>query len=160
MHDHSEVCGGKGLTNDRGTHVPLICEWPGTIPANRIEHSLVDSSDFLPTIMEIAGIEPPPGFEMDGRSFLPQLKGETGNPRAWIYFHFEPRSPQRAGQKARFIRDQRWKLYDDGSLFDLESDPDEEYPVLALHDSVDQAAARKRLEPIFAQMVPEIPPVK
>ena len=160
VHDHSEVCGGKGLTNDRGTHVPLICEWPGTIPANRVEHSLVDSSDFLPTIMEIAGIEPPPGFEMDGRSFLPQLKGETGNPRAWIYFHFEPRSPQRAGQKARFIRDQRWKLYDDGSLFDLESDPDEEYPVLALHDSVDQAAARKRLEPIFAQMVPEIPPVK
>ena len=25
MHHHNEICGGKGKTNDRGTHVPLIC---------------------------------------------------------------------------------------------------------------------------------------
>ena len=90
---------------------------------------------------------------------MPQLKGEKGNPRKWVYFHFEPMSP-RVDRKARFIRDMRWKLYDDGSLFDLDSDPDEEYPIQARRDKDDQADARKRLEPIFAQMVPETPPVR
>jgi arylsulfatase A-like enzyme len=73
--------------------VPGEFKWPGTIAANSIEQCLVDSSDFLPTLMEIAGIEPKAEFEMDGRSFVPQLKGETGNPREWMYFHFEPMSP-------------------------------------------------------------------
>ena len=31
MHQHNEICGGKGKTSDRGTHVPLICLMPGTI---------------------------------------------------------------------------------------------------------------------------------
>ena len=159
VHEHHEVCGGKGLTNDRGTHVPLICEWPGTIAADSVEHALIDSSDFLPTILDIAGIEPPSGFEMDGRSFLTQLKGEKGNPREWVYFHFEPKSP-RVHRYARYVRDMRWKLFDDGRLFDLDSDPDEEYPIQAGQDKDGQADARKRLEPIFAQMVPETPPVK
>lgn len=158
VHDHGEVCGGKGLTNDRGTHVPLIAEWPGTIGANTIEKGLVDSSDFLPTIMDIAGIDAPSGYEMDGRSFLPQLKGEEGNPRDWVYFHFEPMSP-RVFRKARFIRDMRWKLYDDGQLYDLNEDPDEDYPIQSIADGPDQAEARGRLEPVFAQMVKGTPPV-
>ncbi len=159
LHTHEEVCGGKGLTNDRGTHVPLICEWPGTIPADSVEHSLVDSSDFLPTIMDVAGIEPPPGFVMDGKSFLPQLKGEPGTPREWVYFHFDPMSP-RVDSYARFIRDPRWKLYDDGRLYDLKVDPDEEKAIPAANDNAEQAEARSRLEPIFAQMVREKAPVR
>ncbi len=158
VHDHEEVCGGKGLTNDRGTHVPLICEWPGTIASNSVEKGLVDSSDFLPTIMDIAGIEAPRGYEMDGRSFLPQLKGEVGNPRDWVYFHFEPMSP-RVFRKARFIRDMRWKLYDDGQLYDLNDDPDEDYPIQPSTDKPEQADARGRLEPIFVQMVAGTSPV-
>ena len=31
-HRHNEICGGKGKTNDQGTHVPLIAQMPGTIP--------------------------------------------------------------------------------------------------------------------------------
>jgi len=158
VHDHEEICGGKGLTNDRGTHVPLIAQWPGTIAANSVEKGLVDSSDFLPTIMDIAGIDAPSGYEMDGRSFLPQLKGEVGNPRDWVYFHFEPMSP-RVFRKARFIRDMRWKLYDDGQLYDLNDDPDEDYPIQPSADKPEQVDARGRLEPVFAQMVAGIPPV-
>ena len=159
MHDHREVCGGKGLTNDRGTHVPLIVEWPGTIAAGSVEKSMVDSSDFLPTILEIAGIDPGVDYEMDGRSFLPQLEGKTGNPRDWMYFHFAPKNWLFIID-TRFIRGTRWKLYDNGNLFDLEDDPDEEYPILPTRDNGEQAEARAQLEPIFAQMVPEIPPVK
>lgn len=156
LHDH-EICGGKGLTNDRGTHVPLICQWPGTMPAGSTNEDLIDSSDFLPTFLEIAGTQPPAGFVMDGKSFLPQLKGEIGKPRDWMFFHFEPMSA-RVSTKARFIRDQRWKLYDDGRLFDLKADPDEKTAIDPARDNAVQASARARLQPVFQEMVPEKPP--
>ena len=152
MHSHTEVCGGKGLTVDRGTHVPLICSWPGTIPSGAVTTDLIDASDFLPTILEAAEITPPEDYFIDGRSFLPQLKGETGNPRDWIYFHFEPMSG-RVHRFARFVRDHRWKLYDDGRLFDLNADPEEENAIGNVNDDAERAEARSRLAPVFKQMV-------
>ena len=152
IHSHTEVCGGKGMTVDRGTHVPMICNWPGTIPPDSVTPDLIDASDFLPTILEAAEITPPSGYFMDGRSFLPQLKGETGNPRDWIYFHFEPMSG-RVHQFARFIRDHRWKLYDDGRLFDLNADPEEESAFEPSTDNDERTEARTNLAPVFEQMV-------
>ena len=152
IHSHTEVCGGKGLTVDRGTHVPLICSWPGTIPSGAVTTDLIDASDFLPTILEAAEITPPDDYFIDGRSFLPQLKGETGNPRDWIFFHFEPMSG-RVHRYARFIRDHRWKLYDDGRLFDLNADPEEEAAFDPKNDDSERAGARARLAPVFEQMV-------
>ena len=152
IHSHTEVCGGKGLTVDRGTHVPLICSWPGTIPSGAVTTDLIDASDFLPTILEAAEITPPDDFFIDGRSFLPQLKGETGNPRDWIFFHFEPMSG-RVHRYARFIRDHRWKLYDDGRLFDLNADPEEEAAFDPADDDGERSEARSRLAPVFEQMI-------
>lgn len=158
MHPHlGEICGGKGRTNDRGTHVPLICNWPNMIPPSIVQHDLIDNTDYLPTIMEAAGIDIPPGFIMDGRSFYPQLTGKTGNPRDWIFFHFEPMNDRTGpGQQfvnQRFIRDHRWKLYEDGRLFDLKSDLEEEEPWFEEDDNSIRGAAREKLEPVFSQMV-------
>ena len=152
IHSHTEVCGGKGLTVDRGTHVPLICSWPGTIPSGAVTTDLIDASDFLPTILEAAKIIPPDDYFIDGRSFLPQLKGETGNPRDWIFFHFEPMSG-RVHRYARFIRDHRWKLYDDRRLFDLNADPEEEAAFDPADDDDERSEARSRLAPVFDQMI-------
>jgi arylsulfatase A-like enzyme len=152
VHNHTEVCGGKGLTVDRGTHVPLICSWPGTIPADSVTTDLIDASDFLPTMLEAAQITAPSDYLIDGQSFLPQLKGEVGNPRDYIYFHFEPMSG-RVHRYARFIRDHRWKLYDDGRLFDLSSDPEEESAFDPSADNDERSEVRGRLTPVFDQMV-------
>lgn len=152
IHSHTEVCGGKGLTVDRGTHVPLICSWPGTIPSGAVTTDLIDASDFLPTMLEAAEIIPPDDYFIDGRSFLPQLKGETGNPRDWIFFHFEPMSG-RVHRYARFVRDHRWKLYDDRRLFDLNADPDEEAAFDPADDDDERSEARSRLAPVFDQMI-------
>jgi len=157
VHSHTEICGGKGLTVDRGTHVPLIASWPGTIPEGHVESDLIDSSDFLPTILDAAGITPPDEYLMDGRTFLPQLKGEKGNSRDWVYFHFEPMSG-RNSRFARYVRNHDYKLYDDGRLFDLSADAEEEFPFTASNDNDDRAAARKQLAPIFDEMVKEKPP--
>jgi arylsulfatase A-like enzyme len=155
VHEHGEVCGGKGMTNDRGTHVPLICDWPGTIPPAVVQTDLVDVSDFLPTMFEAAGLEFPGGYVVDGRSFYPQLTGEIGNPRDWVFFHFVPNNARSTTPRdpIRFIRDHRWKLYETGQMFDLDSDPEEEFALFTANDLAEQAEARAKLDPVFEQMV-------
>jgi len=153
-HQHGEICGGKSLTVDRGTHVPLICSWPGTIISGSINSNLVDSSDFLPTILEAAGITPPQDYVMDGRSFLPQLKGEEGNPREWVFFHYDHNATgENNARFRRYVRDYRWKLYEKGNLFDLSTDPEEENPIDRASENDEQTSAREKLTPVFAQMV-------
>src|SRR5262245_41738141 len=77
--------GGKGLTTARGMHVPLIVNWPGRTPAGGVSDDLIDSTDFLPTICEAAGVNVPKSLSIDGRSFLRQILGQQGEPREWIY---------------------------------------------------------------------------
>ena len=64
---------------------------------------------------------------LDGVSFAPQLHGKPGTPREWIYCYYNPR-PERT-QPARFVRNQRWKLYGDGRFYDVANDPEEKSPI-------------------------------
>jgi len=130
-----EIAGGKGQTTDAGTRVPLIACWPGTVPPGQVCDDLVDFSDFLPTCLDAAGQPLPQG--LDGRTFWPQLRGEPGEPREWVYCFSCPR-PERM-QPKRFVRDKRWKLYGDGRFFDIAADPREQR---TLNDDDLNAAAR------------------
>ena len=152
VHSHNEICGGKGKTNDRGTHVPLICSMPGTIPSGTVQVDMVEATDFLPTIFEAAGLQFPEGYLIDGRSFLPQLKGEPGNPREWMFFHFEPMNDRNDIGQIRFVRDNEWKLYETGQLYDLRNDLEEDLPIFKSADNPEQSLARSKLEPVFVQM--------
>jgi arylsulfatase A len=117
------VDGGKGKTADTGTHVPLIVNRPGAVPAGRVCPDLVDSTDFLPTLVEHAGLKLPDGHLCDGQSFAPQLRGESGTPRPWIYCWYE-----RDGKRdnpSEHVRDQHYKLYRGGRFYDVVNDPDE-----------------------------------
>ena len=100
----------KGKTIDTGTHVPLICNWKGKIPASLVSTDLVDSTDFLQTMFEAAGIEFPENYIIDGKSFYPQLLGNEGDPRDWIFFHFDAGGRNKKPVQ-RFIRNHSWKLY-------------------------------------------------
>ncbi|MEW4563403.1 sulfatase-like hydrolase/transferase [Bremerella sp. JC770] len=79
-----QVHGGKASMTDRGMRVPLIANWPGTIEAGRVNDDLIDLSDMMPTLLELAHA-PVPDQYLDGRSFAPQLMGQAGNPRSWIH---------------------------------------------------------------------------
>jgi arylsulfatase A-like enzyme len=138
--------GGKGMTTNAGTREPLIGYWPGTIPAGRVNENLVDFSDFLPTVLEAAGSPIPQG--LDGRSFLPQLKGEKGEPREWMYCYYWPR-PE-SGKPQRFVRDMRYKLYGDGRLYDIQTDPLEKQPLAPTDAAV--AGIRARLQKALDSM--------
>ncbi|MCA9075979.1 MAG: sulfatase-like hydrolase/transferase [Planctomycetaceae bacterium] len=141
-----EIQGGKGLMTDAGTHVPLVALWPGVVPEGSVSDTLVDFSDFLPTVMEATGQTVPDG--LDGQSFLPQLRGETGTPREWIHIYYCPRPEKTPPQQ--FVRDRRWKLYDDGRFFDVEHDVIEQQPIADPSTDSDAAAAHAKLTKALA----------
>jgi arylsulfatase A len=121
-----KVAGGKGSMTDAGTSVPLVANWPGTIPKGSVTTDLVDFSDFFPTICEAADVAVPPSLNIDGRSFLPQLKGQKGNPREWIYCWYS-RSGGPVGKE--WARNQRYKLYRTGEFYDVSKDVLEKKPL-------------------------------
>ena len=121
-----EVAGAKGKSTDAGTRVPLIAQWPEVIDPGSVNTDLIDFTDFLPTLAEAANMQLD-SMEMDGRSFLPQLSGQTGHPREWIYSWYS-----RSGEveKARvFARTHRYKLYDAGEFYEIPVDYNEQHPL-------------------------------
>lgn len=150
--------GGKSTLTDAGTHVPMIASWPGVIPAGRVVDTLIDPTDFLPTIAEATAAPlpaPSHGGKLDGVSFLSVLKGEKTSLRDWVLIEYirEHRGFFH-GHEGRYVRNHRWKLYDTGisqrgdtcykagQLFDKKNDPDEKHPIAP--DSPIKGAARAR----------------
>ena len=125
--DGQPVQGGKSQTTDAGTHVPLIASWPGTVNAGTTCHDLIDFSDMLPTLLDLAGAPVPDTLRSDGRSFAPQLRGELGAPRVWSYCWYARNGKLANAQQ--FARNQRFKRYADGRFLDLETDRLEQHPL-------------------------------
>ena len=128
-----------------GSRVPLIANWKGTMPAGRVSKDLVDFSDFFATFAEVAGATMPKDVTFDSHSFAPQLHGEKGTPRDWVYVQL--------GAKW-YARNQDFKLTHSGELFDMSDAPFEEKAVAA--DTKDQAAtaARARLQAVLDKLSP------
>lgn len=147
------VQGGKGLTTDAGTHVPLIARWPGTIQPGT-NSNLVDSTDFLPTLMEAAGQPLAENANLDGISFFPQLTGQPGPTRPWVFCHYDPRPGWDKDQfdHIRFARDKRFKLYGNGELYDVSADPLEQHPVAEVDASTTATVAREKLQAVLENM--------
>ena len=138
------LSGEKGSMQECGALVPLIVNWKGTTPAGKVTAALTDSTDFLPTLTELAGAPLPAGKVIDGRSLAAQWRGKrAARPRDWIYI-----------QLARqwYVRDDKWKLNQKGELFDMSRAPFEE--VLVTSDSKEAAAGRKKLQAALSQLNP------
>jgi arylsulfatase A len=143
----SEIKGGKGTTTHRGTHVPLIVNWPG-IKKPAVSDDLISSVDFLPTICEAAGISLP--NKLDGVSFLPQLKGEKGAPREALYSWYSPR--QGANLAVReFAFNHKYKLYRTGDFYDLATDAEEKTALKVADLKADAKTAAAKLQAVLDQ---------
>ncbi len=145
-----KVKGEKGRTTDAGTHVPMIVNWKGTTAPGKVCADLVDFSDFMPTLAEICGAKLPEGVTIDGRSFQPQIRGQVGQPREWIFCFYDPKLGN--WTRKRYAQDKRWKLYDDGNLFDLRADLPEAAPLVTAKDTAEMAEARRRLQAVLDKM--------
>ena len=142
------VQGGKRQMTDAGTHVPLIANWPKTIPGKQVKEELVDFSDFLPTLLDAAQSPLPTNLTLDGQSFLPQITGKQANPRKWVHCYY-----RRGNEKAQqWTRTQRYKLYKTGKFYDVSQDRLEKKPLSTL--TPDQKKTRAMLQGALDQFDP------
>jgi arylsulfatase A len=139
------ISGLKHTMLEGGALVPCILNWKGGAPGGRVVRDLVDFSDFLPTFSEHAGAKLPQAMTYDGRSFVPLLRGEKGNPREWIFLGCD---------KKWYVREDQWKLNDAGELFDMQDAPFTEPLVPADADNENAKAARKRLHAVLDKLIP------
>jgi arylsulfatase A len=138
----ADVHGGKGTTKHTGTHVPLIASWPGIIKSSGVNSDLISSVDFLPTICQAVGVATP--ANVDGVSFLPQIRGEKGTPREWLYSWYSPRQ-QADATVIEYAFDHRYKLYRTGQFFDLSVDASESKPTKVAELAGPASDAAKKL---------------
>lgn len=129
-----------------GSLVPWIVNWKGVVKPGKVLDDLVDATDWMPTFAALTGAKLPENVILDGQSFAPQLKGEKGNPRDWIFMELG---------NQWYVREQNWKLNRSKELFDMRNAPFQE--ILIPADSKDEMAvsARKRLSDILAKINPE-----
>ena len=118
--------GAKGWNYEGGIRVPLIVHWPGQTKANSLSHAMVTGTDFYPTLLEMINLPALPKQHVDGKSFVPALKGKPHD-RGPIYWHFPHYSNHGYQSPGGVIRLGNYKLleyYENGNvqLFDLEKD--------------------------------------
>lgn len=143
MLNGKEVAGAKGKTTDAGTHVPFIVSWPSVIQP-QVKNHLIDFADVLPTLCDFAGAEIPQDLIVDGKSFVPQLMGESKPLHEYLYCWY---SRNAVAKEAKiFVRTHCYKLYDNGKFFDIENDPKEIDPLKDEKLSVELIALKKSMQ--------------
>ncbi|HEX5105502.1 MAG TPA: arylsulfatase, partial [Pirellulaceae bacterium] len=107
--------GQKGSTDEGGVRSPLLIRWPGKIEMGKRIEQIAGAIDLLPTLADLAGIPVTSDKPLDGRSLKPLLVGSTTK---WLdrtlVSHW-------AGRFS--LRSQRYRLDNNGQLFDMQADP-------------------------------------
>jgi arylsulfatase A-like enzyme len=137
---------GKGTLYEGGIRVPGIVRWKGTIKPGTVSDRVTGFEDWLPTLLELAGLRDKTPAGIDGISFAPTLRGEKQPERPFLYREF----PAYGGQESIRVGD--WKAVRQNllptrksaakglrpglALYNVASDPHEEHDVAAAHPDV------------------------
>jgi arylsulfatase A-like enzyme len=111
--------------------MPFIIRWPGVIKPGSANKEMISNVDFAATFLDVAGCGEQTPKAMQGRSFVPLLKGQT--PADWrksFYYHYYEFPGAHSVAKHYGVRTKRHKLIHyyrvgEWELFDLQSDPHE-----------------------------------
>jgi len=115
---------GKGWTYEGGIREPLLVRWPGAQEGGTTCDAHVTSTDFYPTLLELAGLDPRPEQHVDGVSFAPALRGEARE-RGPLFWHY-PHYSNQGGPPSAAVLDGDLKL-----IVNLESGAAELYDLAA-----------------------------
>jgi arylsulfatase A-like enzyme len=148
------VPGGKRISAQSGIRVPLIAYCPGKILPG-ISNSLIDASDFLPTLAELAKTEIPTDWHTDGISFAPELYGEKANQREYAFFWYYPRpgyNKERFSLEV-FALNHDFKLYENGRMFQISGTLPIETELDTAKLSIAAQKAKRELEKVLTEMM-------
>jgi arylsulfatase A-like enzyme len=132
--DHGDSLGDHGLVEkwtmyDSSVRVPLVVWSPDRYKGGRKVESLTQWFDIGPTILELAGLEPP--AKMEAESLIPFLEDDpNAQEREYVFSEHAQDLMLQNLDHSLMVRNKRYKLVeyigkDAGQLFDLKHDPDE-----------------------------------
>lgn len=94
---------------EAGLRVPLTVVWPGHTAAGARTPAMVSWLDLMPTLLEVAGAAPrEAALNIDGRSFVRVLAGQTNEHRDRIFAHHSGDGPMNF-YPGRSVRIGPWK---------------------------------------------------
>jgi arylsulfatase A-like enzyme len=119
----------KRFMYEESIKMPFLVRWPARIRPGSVNDGMILNVDFAPTLMDAAGEKVPD--DMQGKSFLPLLKGE--HPRDWrtsMYYRYYHYPMHHRVQPHYGVRTEKYKLIyfnkiNEWELYDLENDPKE-----------------------------------
>ncbi len=131
--------GSKGDTREGGVRVPFIARWPGRIPANQKSDEPATVMDLLPTLVRLAGGQPPADRILDGKNIAPLLTSapDARSPHDAVYYlRGRTFHGLRAGPwKYRNVRPKKSKTTQQ-ELFNLHDDPGEQKNLVEQHPDI------------------------
>ncbi len=138
---------GKGWLYEGGIREPMIVRWPGVTVAGSVCEEPVISTDFYPTMLDMAGLPLKPDQHVDGRSMRPFLQQTNRPDRRAFYWHY-PHYGNQGGSPGGAVRVGDCKLiefYENGrvELYNLRDDLGERNDLAAAMP--DKAAELKQM---------------
>jgi arylsulfatase A-like enzyme len=125
FNSNGDFRGKKRDLYEGGIHVPFAARWPSKIEAGTKTSHISTFWDFLPTMCDIAGVEP--SDDIDGISYVPTLLGENDKQKEHDYLYWEFNEKQGPVQA---VRKDNWKAVKFKKkalqLYDLSKDISEE----------------------------------
>ena len=147
--------GGKGWLYEGGIREPFMIRWPGKTTSGSVCEQPVISTDFGPTILDMAELAAVPEQHRDGHSLAPLLRREGSVDREALYWHY-PHYSNQGGFPGGAIRMGDFKLierFEDGRvhLYNLQNDMGERED-LAQREPARVAEMRQRLHAWYQQV--------
>ncbi len=109
--------GRKGSTFEGGLRSPCLVRYPREITGGTKLTEVAGAIDFLPTLVELAGIDHEPRKPLDGISIAPLLRGKVDKLPERLLFS--------AWNQKASVRSERFRMQVDGSLYEIAVDPGE-----------------------------------
>ena len=138
----------KRFMYEQSLRMPFLIRYPKKIESGKKNEDILLNIDFAPTILEMAGINPPK--EMQGKSFAPHIMGKKQKHcRDAMYYHYYEYPKWHNVQPHYGIRTDRYKLIhyyydiDVWELYDLKEDPNE---LTNLYSFADKKGLVKKLK--------------
>lgn len=131
---------GKHSLYEPGFRTPLVVRWPGRVAAGAVRRDLVSSVDVYATLLDLAGVETPPG--RTGHSLGPPLMQGAPWPRDRVFGGMQQLQPPGGGwpepSQGWFLRTDAWRYLwfeDRGAeeLYAVERDPGETTDLAGRH---------------------------
>ena len=123
------LAGEKQWSLEGGIRVPALVSWPDSIRGNRVIDVPIHGCDWLPTLFEQTGSEPPPdALPLDGKDVMSVLRGNEVASLARRALQFQRNRYAPVAHSNAAIRSGRWKLYWPGNPKTLTKDSGRDNP--------------------------------